>query len=91
MADEDGHTLALDVPEKQVLVYMEDAAEPWQHRLLLRRLERDKPTWIVATPDKDVETIDLSAQPVRMLGRKQRLPEELIDAGVYAFDPLKAA
>jgi hypothetical protein len=26
MEDEDGHTLALDVPEKQVLVYMEDAA-----------------------------------------------------------------
>ena len=88
MEDDDGHTLALDVPEKQVLVYMEDAAEPWQHRLLLRRLEKDKPTWIVATPDKDVETIDLSAQPVRMLGRKQKLPDELIDAGVYAFDPL---
>ena len=63
----DDATSSLDVPERQVLVYDEEFANPWQHCLLLRRLEAGKVRWIVATPDFDVECVDLSEVTVRAL------------------------
>ena len=88
MADDDDATKSLDVPERQVLIYDETDANPWQHRLLLRRLEAGKAKWIVATPDHDVECVHLSSVTVRDLARNVDLPEDAVDKGCCAFGPI---
>ena len=67
--NEEGATLSLDVPERQVLLYDEDDANPWQHRVLIRRLGVGAAKWIVVTPDHAVQAVDLSTYTVRALPR----------------------
>ena len=80
--------MSLDVPERQVLLYDEDDENPWQHRLLIRRLGVGAARWIVITPDHAVEAVDLSTATVRALPRNTVLPEDCVEEGCYAFDPI---
>lgn len=80
--------LTLDLPEKQVLVdFFDDPNQlRWHHRLLLQ------PTaaagiWVCATPDFDVERIDLNRHRVQALGRNCSFPGGHVGE-VYYFDPI---
>jgi hypothetical protein len=87
-----GALLTLDVVERQCLIdYFEDEDDLyWHHRLLL------EPTpvpgvWVVATPDFDVERLDLNAHRVIALSRNSAFPAAHVPY-LYPFDtPLAAA
>lgn len=82
MADE----LTLDVADPQVLVHFPDDPHLTQHhRLLLCKLSPGR--WIAATPDHDLEVLDLNAHRHTVLGRRCAFPDNLFD-DVYAFDPI---
>ena len=89
--NEDGATLTLDIAERQILLYVEEDQNPWQHRVLIRRLGASGARWIVITPDHGVEAVDLSTETVRALQRNTVLPEDCVDEGCYAFDPISEA
>ena len=67
-----------------------DNGTAWQHRILLRCLKTKMVNWIPATPDLAVQCEDLSEYTVRTLGGKVPLPEDAIDEGCHAFDPLES-
>ena len=81
-AGSDHTTLA--IPERQVLIAMDEAAEPyWAHILFFRV---DAARWITCDPELQVSLDDLSAEVVVPLGPDQRFPT----AGrpILAFDHL---
>jgi hypothetical protein len=76
----------LDVPEPQVLVYFEgDANYQWHHRLALRRLKDS--TWILLTPDMDLQVTDLAAVRIIALAKNSVIPTDVI-GNCYLFDPI---
>ena len=83
--------MSLDVPERRGWVYDLEGDNPWQHRLLIRRLDVGAVRWVVITPDHAVEAGDLSTVTVRALPRNTVLPEDCVDEGCYAFDPFSGA
>jgi hypothetical protein len=74
--------MSLDVPEKQILIYFAADHIPWHHRVLLQQIEAAR--WVVATPDLEVEVVDLAAQAVRALGRNGAFPAGI--GNIYGFD-----
>jgi hypothetical protein len=63
----------LDVEEKQVLInYDDDPNFTWHHRILLCHLEGSK--WIIATPTKSLQVLDLSAHRLVILARNAPFP-----------------
>ena len=73
--------VSLDIEEKQVLVYYENDAIDWHHRILVRRLDGTK--WIWITPDYDVQVVDVAEVDMKPLGRSERYPDEC--RPVYTF------
>ena len=78
---------ALDCESQQCLVdfFNDPAGLKWHHRLLL--VEGDGGQWIAATPDYDVELLDLTNHRVVPLGRSA-VVERTRAAESYMFDPL---
>ena len=72
----------LDVPEKQVLCEYPNDQLQWHHRLLLQQIEGAR--WVCATPDHEIQTINLSDSRVRALRRNADFPD--VQGGVYTFD-----
>ena len=80
--------MSLDVPEKQILVYFPNDNVAWHHRLLIVPIK--EAVWVVATPDFDVEVMNLAGMNIRALGRNVAFPAGL--GQVYGFDnPIEAA
>eukprot|EP00971_Amphidinium_carterae_P184976 3672855-Amphidinium_carterae.1 len=78
--------LSLDTRLGQVLVdFFEDANFSWHHRLLLCRIEGAK--WIAASPDLDIEVLDLSAHRVLTVERHSPFPMRA-QGDAYVFDVL---
>eukprot|EP00974_Lingulodinium_polyedra_P019105 1846897-Lingulodinium_polyedra.AAC.1 len=77
--------LTLDITELQVALHFPDDELNYHHRILLKRL--DGPSWIVLTPDFDLERVDLGRQAHTVLERNQPFPDELAHS-LYAFDPI---
>ena len=85
--NDDGRTL--DIADPQVLAYF--GADPnfhWHHRVLLVRLSPGR--WVAASPDHELEAIDLTTTRHVILGRREDFPAHLV-ADIYAFDPLARA
>ena len=78
--------LSLDLAEPQILLHFPNDADEFyhHHRLLLTRLAPGR--WIAASPDFELEVIDLNARAHRVLQRKMPLPADILDE-IYAFDP----
>ena len=81
---------SLDVAEPQVaLHFLHDAnGVVWHHRLLISKLGPGR--WIGASPDLELEIIDLVAQRHRILPRRSLFPDDIKD-DLYAFDPISKA
>jgi hypothetical protein len=77
--------MSLDIQEGQVLVHFPGDAVPWHHRVLLCRVSGG--LWVVATPDLEVQTLDVLASPVRAIYRGDDVPDGLV---AYMFDLLDA-
>ena len=79
--------LSLDLAEPQVLVHFPNDGGGFyhHHRLLITRLAPGR--WIAASPDHELEILDLNARAHRVLQRRSPLPADIIDE-IYAFDPL---
>ena len=68
--------MSLDIAEPQILIaYPEDPTFTWHHRVLLRRLHGS--TWIVLTPDEEVQVEDLSHHAVTALSRNSPMPRDV--------------
>ena len=55
-----------------ILVRLNNKDAEWHERLLLAELPDG--SWAVATPDEDIEILDLTAAKFRMMGKQRRLP-----------------
>ena len=75
----------LDIPERQVLVdfFNDPNGFFWHHRVLL--LSLGGPVWIISTPDKSVQRVDLSEHRVVVLARNAAFPQDRV-AQVYGCD-----
>eukprot|EP00971_Amphidinium_carterae_P137912 2733315-Amphidinium_carterae.1 len=70
----------------QVLIdFFHDQNYQWHHRLLLARLENAR--WVAATPDEEIEIVNLSDHRVIPLGRSAQFPAR-VAGNAYCFDPL---
>ena len=76
-----GRGNALDIEEKQALIFFQADAVPWHHRILVHRLENAK--WIWITPDWEVQMVDISDVSLRMIGRGEQVPADCMP--VYLF------
>ncbi|CAE8711223.1 unnamed protein product, partial [Polarella glacialis] len=80
-------TMSLDIPERQILFHFPNDAIPWHHRVLVWQV--DGATWVVATPDFEVESVNLAAARIVVLCRNMAFPPHL--GQVYGFDnPIEA-
>jgi hypothetical protein len=80
--------MSLDIPERQVLIFFAADATPWHHRVLITQI--DGARWALATPDFDIEVVNLAAEHIRALGRNAPFPAGI--GNVYGFDnPIEAA
>ena len=79
--------LTLDVNDPQVLLHvpLDPNGYTEHHRVLLCRLGPGR--WVAATPDHDLDILDLNSRRHTVLSRRAVFPAHLADA-VYAFDPL---
>ena len=79
--------LTLDVADPQILLHF--GADPngftEHHRLLLCKLGPGR--WVAASPDYDLEILDLNNRQHTVLGRRSPFPAHLVNV-VYAFDPV---
>jgi hypothetical protein len=80
--------LTLDLPERQVLVDFFDDPNglTWHQRMLLQATAAAG-VWVSATPDHDVERIDLNRHRVLALGRNCAFPDGH-RGQIYYFDPI---
>ena len=62
--------MSLDIDERQILLYFAADAVPWHHRVLLVQI-RDA-VWVVATPDFDIQVLDMSNEIVHALVQGRR-------------------
>lgn len=78
----------LDVAEQQILIdfYDDEDGYFWRQRLLLLKLDGPG-KWIAASPDHEVESVDISTHRVIPLRRHAQFPDR-IRGQVYAFDPI---
>jgi len=76
---------ALDIPEPQVLRHFpnDENGLTWHHRVLLKKIGQGR--WVAASPDLDLELIDLTEVRHYVLERKGLFPEDRRKQ-VYAFD-----
>ncbi len=66
----------LDLPERQVLIdYFNDPNGLVWHQRLLLQATASAGVWVCATPDHDVERVDLNRHRVLALGRHCAFPE----------------
>ena len=81
---------ALDLSYKQCLVDFFDGESDfnWHMRILLHSSPSGDGRWIAATPDHEVEVIDLSSHRVIPLPRKGEIPSDK-RADAYVFDEFK--
>ena len=73
----------MDIAEPQILYFFED--DPilqWHHRILLRRLSGAE--WVVATPDGDIEYLDLQGARILALPRAAPVPRQ-VRGNCYLF------
>ena len=78
----------MDIEEPQVLISYPDDPIRWHHRVLLRRLQGS--TWVVLTPDEEVEVADLAEHQILPLARDAPVPA--VAAGnTYLFAQLGEA
>ena len=68
----------LDIPERQLLVdYFKDPnGFIWHHRLLLKHVKDT--LWIICTPDKSVQQLDVSTHRLVVLGRNAAFPADRV-------------
>ena len=80
--------LTLDVVEQQILIdfYDDEDGYFWHHRLLLLKLDGPG-KWIAASPDHEVESVDISTHRVIPLRRHAQFPDR-VRGQIYAFDPI---
>jgi hypothetical protein len=74
--------MSLDIPERQLLAYYEDDDVPWHHRVLLVKVHGS--TYILATPDLEIQVQDVAALTVRPVARNSAFPA--VGGAVYSFD-----
>ena len=63
---------ALDCDEPQVLAAVDGYPEPWQHRVLLRRVKESR--WVALRPDGGLEVMDLGDYELVPLARGAAVP-----------------
>ena len=80
------HT-TLPIPERQALIAMDEAAEPYWAHILFYRVEGAR--WITCDPELHVTLDDLTAEEVVPLGPDQRFP--VAGRPILAFDLLNDA
>ena len=79
----------LDTAVKQAMIdFFDDALFHWHHRPLLVQLVGA--SWIAASPDLGIETLDLTRHRVLPVGRASPFPARCV-GNMYIFDPLPAA
>ena len=80
----------LDVSDPQILLHfpLDPNGFTEHHRLLLCRLGPGR--WVAASPDYELEVLDLNNRQHVILGRRSLFPAHL-GASVYAFDPISRA
>ena len=78
---------SLDIEERQILLYFEDDEIPWHHRVLTLQIEG--PKWICATPDLEVQSVNLINKDIRALARNAEIPVDC--RPVYMFGPIDDA
>ena len=80
--------LTLDVAEQQILIdfYDDEDGYFWHQRLLLLKLDGPG-KWIAASPDHEVESVDISTHRVIPLRRLAQFPAR-VRGQIYAFDPI---
>ena len=76
----------LDIPERQLLIdYFDDEnGFVWHHRVLLCHVVGT--IWVIATPDKSVQQLDVSTKRLVVLPRNGPFPADRV-AATYACDP----
>lgn len=75
--------MALAIEEPQVLLLCEDDPTPWHHRVLSRRLH--DPTWVLLSPDHDLQVENLGGLKISPLMRGGALPRQVRRAEDYLF------
>eukprot|EP00959_Pyramimonas_sp_CCMP1952_P272974 5706157-Pyramimonas_sp.AAC.1 len=76
----------LDILEPQIAVYFpEDANVNWHTRILLEKLN-DQGRWVVATPDGDIQVIDLAQYRVLPIPRNAPAPARLRNNHYHSGD-----
>ncbi len=78
--------MSLDIDEPQVLVQFPGDDIEWHHRVLLRRLH--DATWIVPTPDFDIEVADLGEHALLPWVRAALVPAHVGGQLRHVSDPL---
>ena len=79
----------LDTALRQVMIdFFDDELFNWHHRLLLVQL--GGASWIAASPDLEIETLDLTRHRALPVGRASPFPARCV-GNMYIFDPLPAA
>ena len=75
----------LDIPERQLLVDFVDDPNGffWHHRILLHHVKDT--LWIIATPDRSVQGLDVFRHRLIMLSRKSAFPADTVNA-IYGCD-----
>ena len=74
----------LDIVEQQIAAYYpEDAEIGWHHRILVRRLN-DQGRWVAASPDLELEVMDLNQTRFLPLTRSAAIPARIRD-DFYGF------
>ena len=80
--------LTLDVAEQQILIdfYDDEDGYFWHQRLLFLKLDGPG-KWIAASPDHEVESVDISTHGVIPLRRHAQFPAR-VRGQIYVFDPI---
>ncbi|CAK8989683.1 Uncharacterized protein SCF082_LOCUS1918 [Durusdinium trenchii] len=81
---------SLNIPDPQILLhYFHDAGGFYHHhRVLLFRVSQG--TWVLLSPDLELEVVDLTTRRHRIGGRHAPLPDDIADE-CYIFDELPKA
>ena len=81
---------SLNIPDPQILLHFPHDAGGYyhHHRVLLHKIGGG--SWVVLTPDEELEVVDLNARRHRVLGRHAPFPADIL-AECYVFDELSKA
>lgn len=75
--------MALNIEEPQVLLQFDDDPVPYHHRILIRRLK--EATWVVVTPEGDLQVENLADYAMLPLMRAGAIPSVAGAAGCHLF------